>query len=134
MRRQFTLQEKQELSNNKHIIKVWSSNVEFSVEFKETGVYEHYELGKICKQIFFEADIPDWLTVGDYAKDNIKRWRKQLASKEQPKRGRSLQKHLPASEMGFSELQARIAYLEAENEFLKKLEALETQAKLRVTK
>jgi transposase len=128
MRETFTTFEREELLSNQYILKVSDSQIEFSKDFKGLAVYEHYEQGKTCKQVLKDAGIPDWLNEGDYAKDAIKRWSKQLKRKTPfKKRGRPPKSSKPAIEMDLRELQARIAYLEAENEFLKKLEALEKQ-------
>ena len=125
-RRIFTEAERLELENNPNILKVLNSNVEFSEEFKQKALFEQKELGKSAKQIFAEAGIPDWLNTGDYAKDNIKRWRRMLKRKDTPKRGRpAIDMDKPISEMSLDELCQRVVYLELENEFLKKLEPLE---------
>ena len=125
-RRIFTEEERLELEKNPNILKVLNSNVEFCEEFKSRVVREHDEEGKSAKQIFAEAGIPDWLNSGDYAKDNMKRWRRISKRKDTPKRGRpALNMNKPISEMSLEELRRRVAYLELENEFLKKLEPLE---------
>lgn len=122
----FTKEERLELEQNPCIFKVLNSNVEYAEEFKRRAVREHDEQGKSAKQIFAQAGVPDWLNTGDYAKDNIKRWRRMLQRKDTPKRGRpAIDINKPISEMSLEELRKRVAYLELENEFLKKLEPLE---------
>lgn len=124
-RHKFTSEERLELEKNPCIFKVLNSNIEYTEEFKQKSLYEHNEYGKSAKQIFAEAGIPDWLNTGDYAKDNMKRWRKQQG-KVKKKRGRpKAEPNKPISEMSLEELRKRVAYLELENEFLKKLEPLE---------
>lgn len=84
-------------------------------------MYEHEEQGKTAKQIFSEARIPDWLNIGKYAKDYIKRWKKQKKENKVIKRGRpSIETNKPLNEMSIEELRKRMTYLELENEFLKK--------------
>lgn len=125
-RRIFTEEERLELGRNPNILKVLNSNVEYTEEFKRKALFEQKELGKSAKQIFAQAGIPDWLNTGDYAKDNLKRWRRMLSRKDTPKRGRpTFDTDKPISEMSLQELRKRVAYLELENEFLKKLEPLE---------
>ncbi len=34
-------------------------------------------MGKSAKQIFAEARMPDWLNLGKYAKDTLRRWKNQ---------------------------------------------------------
>ncbi len=126
-RRLFTEEERLELEQNPNILKVLTSNVEFTQEFKHKALQEHDEEGKTCREIFANAGIPAWLNVSDYARDNIKRWRNQFNSKDTPKRGRPklLDEDKPISEMSLDELRKQVAYLRLENEFLKKLEPLE---------
>ena len=126
----FTLVERAELENNPNISKILNSNVEYTEEFKQKALYEHETLGKTAKQIFSEAGIPDWLNAGKYAKDCIKRWKKQKKENKAIKRGRpSIEINKPLNEMSIEELRKRITYLELENEFLKKLEPLEQYKK-----
>ncbi len=121
----FTAEEREELESNPHVFKVLSSNVEYSEEFKQRALYEHKELGKSAKRIFEEAGLPTWLNQKDYAKSTVKRWRKQQAQIRKPRGRPALDIDKPIDEMSLEELKMRIAYLELENEFLKKLEPLE---------
>ena len=115
-----------ELEKNPCIFKVLNSNVEYTEEFKQKSLYEHNEYGKSAKEIFTEAGIPDWLNVAGYAKSCIKRWKKQQKHPNLQNRGRpKAEPNKPISEMSLEELRKRVAYLELENEFLKKLEPLE---------
>ena len=121
----FTLAERLELESNPNISKVLNS-VEYTEEFKQKAMYEHKELGKIAKQIFSEAGIPDWFNSGKYAKRCLDRWKYQQRHPKPNKRGRpSFEVNKPLNEMSMEELRKRVLYLELENEFLKKLEPLE---------
>ena len=118
----FTPEERSELASNPHISKVMNSNVEYTEEFKERVLQEHEELGKSAKQIFAEADIPDWLNQGKYAKKTLDRWKYQQKHPQASTRGRpKIDISKPVNEMNLEELRQRVAYLELENEFLKKL-------------
>lgn len=122
----FTQEEISELETNPHISKVMNSNVEYTEEFKQRVFYEHEELGKTAKQIFTEAGIPDWLNKGKYAQKALSRWKYQQRHPKERKRGRpKIELEKPIDEMNMEELRKRVAYLELENEFLKKLEPLE---------
>ena len=66
----FTPEERIKLEANPNISKVINSNVEYTEEFKQRILREHEELDKSAKQILAEADIPDWLNQGEYAKKN----------------------------------------------------------------
>ena len=122
----FTPEERSELASNPHISKVMNSNVEYTAEFKERVLQEHKEFGKSAKQIFTEAGIPDWLNQGKYAKKTLDRWKYQQRHPQASTRGRpKIDISKPVNEMNLEELRQRVAYLELENEFLKKLEPLE---------
>jgi len=129
----FSLEQKQELLQNSNIIKVNDRSVEYSPEFKIYAV-ERQKLGVSPKAIFSEKNIPEWLNKFEYARYCIKRWKKIIKRDGKSnfkfnKRGYNNSytiKNKPLSEMNSEELMARIAYLEVENDFLKKLKALET--------
>ena len=122
----FTQKERLELESNPNISKVLNSNVEYTEEFKQRVLREHKELSKSAKQIFAEADIPDWLNQGEYAKSCLKRWKYRQRYPKVNKQGRAkINIEKPINEMNLEELRQRVAYLELENEFLKKLEPLE---------
>ena len=122
----FTLAEREELESNPNISKVLNSNVEYTEEFKQKVLYEHEELGKTAKQIFSEANIPDWFNCGKYAKKCLDRWKYQQRHPTSNKRGHpSFEVNKPLNEMSNQELIREIQLLRLENEFLKKLEPLE---------
>ena len=126
----FTQEERSELESNQHIIKVMNCNVEYTEAFKQQVMHEHEELGKSAKQIFTEAGIPDWLNKGKYAHKTLSRWKYQQRHPKERKRGRpKIDLEKPIDEMSVEELRKRVAYLELENEFLKKLEPLEQYKK-----
>lgn len=122
----FTSEERSELESNQLISKVMNSNIEYTEGFKRRALKEHEEEGKSAKQIFKEAGIPDWLNQEGYAKSCIKRWKYQRRHSKERQRGRpKTEIEKPINEMSLEELRKRVAYLELENEFLKKLEPLE---------
>lgn len=126
----FTPEERNKLESNPNISKVMNSNVEYTEAFKQRALYEHRELGKSAKQIFSEAGIPDWLNQGKYAKKTLDRWKYQQRHPNSNARGRpKINISKPINEMNLEELRQRVAYLELENEFLKKLEPLEQYKK-----
>jgi hypothetical protein len=118
----FTKEEKELLEQNPNIQAVLSKQVLYKQEFKEKAVIE-YESGKSANQIFQEAGINTEILSkqNDYASKTISKWR--AANREQinihyPKK-KSKQK-----KSAYQKLLERNEYLEAENEFLKKLSAL----------
>ena len=109
-----------------NILRVLNSNVELREEFKRQALPEHDEQDKSSRQIFAEAGIPDWLNTRDYAKDNIKHWRRRLKRQDMLKRRRpAIDIARPINEMSLEELRKRVAYIELKNKFLKELKPLE---------
>lgn len=128
-RSNFATKQKRELLKNKYICKVNNYTVTFTAEFKLYAVKQH-KLWCISRLIFKEAGIPDWFNRKRYAKGCLRRWRKVYDKKKSF--SKKALKALKApdskslSKMDKKELTARVSYLEAENDFLKKLKALET--------
>lgn len=122
--REFTPAERALLESNVNVLKVGNSNIIYTKEFKRHAINLCNE-GVSVNNIFHDAGIDLSIFPHNYAKYTLKRWRKTQGShKEQqvPKR-RGRQKDV--SNMTREEMEAKIAYLEAENDFLKKLQALE---------
>ena len=118
----FTKEEKELLEQNPNIQAVLSKQVLYTKEFKEKAVIE-YESGKSANQIFQEAGINTAILSKqyDYASKTISKWR--AANREHinihyPKKKSNKKKS------AYQKLLERNEYLEAENEFLKKLSAL----------
>lgn len=125
--------ERRRLLKNKYVLKITGDRIVYTPEFKIYAVKENLN-GRSPADIFREAGIELSLFGSDYAKDTLKRWknvkksrgdnglRENLQGKKstgRPKKSYSLND--PES------MKERIAYLEAENEFLKKLRALEEE-------
>lgn len=119
---QFTDQEREILLKNPNIIDVKGSRVKYCPKFKEYSVKEYLK-GKYPSQIFIEAGIDVNILGRKNPQKCLSKWK--LLYKDgvltQKKRGRKVNKELSLEEK-LKEAEAKIAYLEAENEFLKKLE------------
>ena len=110
-KKKFTNEEREELSNNPYVSTVGKVSVFYTQEFKEKAL-EEYKKGKKTKQIFIDAGI-DLDVIGHRSPiDCLGEWRKNDKMRNQ--RYHEIKR-----------AHAKIAYLEAENELLKKLEALE---------
>lgn len=116
-RENFTEKQKKELLRNKNVLKLRGCSIVYTQKFKQTAIIR-YQKGESAVQIFtsegFELEV-----VG---KENpvklLSKWRfKNNNQSSEPLSKSSKEKKLIA----------RIQYLEAENQFLKKLEALENQ-------
>ena len=127
-RRRFSEEERKELESNPFIAKVTAYNVLFTKEFKQIALDRYKQTGSPHK-VFQDLGVPDFLNQPDYAHYAIKRFKKIAyrdgdAAFSDERRGRSKPALKSLSKMSEAEKDARIAYLEAENDFLKKLKAL----------
>ena len=118
----FTKEEKELLENNPNIQIVLSNQVLYSKEFKQKAIFE-YENGKSANQIFQDAgiDISILSKQYDYASKTISKWRNTNKEKINI---HSSKKKKRTKKTAYQKLLERNEYLEAENEFLKKLSAL----------
>ncbi len=123
----FNEEQKQELSSNHNIAKVLNCNVVYTDEFKIKSLYEHFEEGISCRQIFKNAGVPDWLNHISYGEKCINRWKNIQKNPLKRKRGRPKKEEKSLEDMSLEELKAQVEYLKIENDFLKKLKALEIQ-------
>lgn len=133
-RKKFTDQEKQKLLKSKAILKVDASNLTYCSRFKIKAVKE-YQNGKSPFQIFLEAEINLDILGRKNAKRSLYRWRKLFEEKGEKAlldetRGKGINGGRPrikslSLEEENRRLKAKNALLEAENEFLKKLDLIE---------
>lgn len=121
----FTKEQKELLEQNPAIYAVLKNQVVYSKEFKVKALKEYSE-GKSANQIFFEAglDVTMLSKRSDYASKTMSKWR--LHNRE------NINIHCPKNKnkkngSAYQKLLKRNEYLEAENEFLKKLQALNKQ-------
>ena len=121
----FTKEEKELLESNPNIQAVLSNQVLYKKEFKEKAI-EEYENGKSANQIFQDAgiDISILSKQYDYASKTISKWRNTNKEKINIYCSKNKTKIKKTS---YQKLLERNEYLEAENEFLKKLSALYDQ-------
>lgn len=118
----FTQEQRELLENNPNIQAVLSTQVLYTKEFKEKALTE-YTLGKSASQIFKEAriDISILSSAPDYASKILSKWRLAKSGNNNihyPKKKTMQNKSV------YQKLLERNEYLEAENEFLKKLQTL----------
>jgi len=128
----FVLTDKQvkKLSENKWIKKVSNKAITYTDEFKYKLVNETRDFKKIPRDIFIECKIsPEWIGM-KRIESCAKRWRKKIkttGSLEDTRKGnsgRKLNRTLSDAEK-LERAEARIKFLEAENELLKKNEMIE---------
>ena len=135
-RRIFTEIEMKQLERNPHVLRVSDRTISYQSSFKQIAI-EEYQKGKFPSQIFEEHGFDVAVIGKDQPKRSLKRWREIFekygtAGLEGERRGKGSQgrpsKRELSTEEKLKKAEARISYLEAENEFLKKLEELERQA------
>ena len=121
----FTEEEIEKIEQNPNVYCVTPRYIFYTNEFKEKAITE-YLMGKSARQIFEEAGFNLLLLSkdSDYASKRIGKWRNQNCKNNNihyPK------KKIKENKSNYQKMQARLEYLEAENEFLKKLRALNNQ-------
>lgn len=122
------------IENNPNVLHVSERSLTYQPVFKIAAVKAYHE-GKTPMEIFIEAGFNLDIIGRDNPTRCIKRWRQIFASKGEiglledgrgkNSTGRPLAEH--SIEKRLAQAEARIKFLEAENDFLKKLEALERQ-------
>ena len=135
----FTEENMKRLEANPNVLHVSETNITYKPEFKLAAV-QAYEKGLTPVEIFIRAGFD--LNVIGYKKpkDSLKRWRYTFAKYGESglieeRRGKGSTGRRPAGELSAEEelvrAKAKIKLLEAEVDFLKKLEALERQKRKR---
>lgn len=141
MRKQklYTEFEIKQLESNPNVLHASEKAITFSPAFKLAAV-RAYQAGKTPMGIFVEAGFDVKVFDMDKPKQSLKRWRETYAAlgeaglleerRGKGNAGRPSTKGLSTDEK-LKRAEAKIKLLEAENDFLKKLDALERQAKLK---
>lgn len=125
------------LDNNPSIEKVGDKQVSFTNKFKKAAIMAYRE-GKSPSEIFLEVGLDPKIFLDNYCSNSIIRWSKSYEkygkySLTEERRGKNATGRptgsKPKKPKTQAQLEARLAYLEAENDFLKKLHALAKQGK-----
>lgn len=124
------------LDNNSNVDHVSERSISYTPDFKMKAVKENLN-GKGPAQIFIEHGFDLQMIGSEKPKQCLKRWRKTFKEfgeegflterRGKGSSGRPVSKPLTV-EASLKKAEARIKYLEAELEFLKKLDELERQA------
>ena len=119
--------DRKDLEKNPIVLKVTRSNVTYTPEIKAKAL-KLRQKGQSPSQIFIAAGINLSLFGAGYAKKCLHRWEKMSAQDGGLKKDRrgSKSKGRPKGKK-FKSLEDENAYLRAENDFLKKLRALEAR-------
>lgn len=122
----FSDSDRKDLEDNPNVLKVTASNVSYTPKFKALAVKLAIK-GKSPREIFMEAGINLELFGKEYAKSCIKKWRKiietfgEVGLKEERRGSKATGR--PKGQK-FKSVEEELAWLRAENDFLKKLRAL----------
>ena len=128
-KRIFTEEQIKVLLSNPNITKCSEKSISYSKVFKVEAIRRYYEEGLSPSQIFIDAGFDLDLIGADTSKDNLKKWRKIYSHKGEgglvETRGRTGRPKTQdiTPEYRIKKLEAEIAYLKAENDFLAKLRA-----------
>jgi transposase len=133
----FTEQQIKQLKDNPNVLNVTEKTVSYTPEFKLAAI-KAYKEGKTPMEIFIDAGFNPDIIHRRTPVESLKRWRAIFASSgesglTEDRRGSGSTGRNPTKELTTEDklrrAEARIKLLEAENDFLKKLEALERQVK-----
>lgn len=132
--RVFSPEDRAKLRQNKHVLKVGDVKITYSPAFKVEAVRANLVEGKPPQIIFLDAGFDLDLIGHETPQRCLKKWRvvfKQRGEQglQNDQRGKGSMGRPMARELTVEEklrrAEARVSYLEKENEFLKKLDALE---------
>ena len=132
----FTPEQVKELENNKNVIKCSSKSISYSNQFKLAAVKKYYQEGGSPSMIFREAGFSSNYLSNIKAKACLGRWRRKYNSEGKDSllkdgRGgpgrRTAQVKYKDNDEKIEYLETKIAYLEAENDFLAKLRGLKRE-------
>lgn len=126
----FTEKEIKILSKNKNVLKVSSKSIVYALEFKEKFI-EEYSKGKLPRIIFEENGFDIEIIGIKRVEQSAQRWKKSynkegllgLKDSREHSSGRPKSRELTDVEK-MEKLEAKIKFLEIENEFLKKLKKM----------
>lgn len=123
-----------ELNVNPYVLKATEWSVTFTAEFKQFA-YDEYYKGKSTKEIFTEAGF-DYEKLGDKRLQNFRNKMMAQAEREcgfEDQRRNNGRKEAQSTEAQLEkkikQLEHRLAYLEQENDFLKKIQEAEKKCK-----
>lgn len=127
----FTESQVHKLSKNKNVLRVSSKSITYSDEFKKLFISENLK-GKLPRIIFEENGFDVEVIGMSRIEQAADRWKKSYKNngisglKDTRKQNSGLPSKRKLSDQDkLSKLEARIKFLEAENEFLKKLDMME---------
>jgi len=136
-KRRLSAEQVNKLLKNKNVSRCSERSISYTSTFKIKAVKQYNEEGLVPKQIFEEAGLDLRLIGKNNPKDCLETWRKIYASRGEKglsaeRRGRNKGHNSPKikyknDKEKIEYLEAKIAYLDAENDFLAKLRGLKRE-------
>ena len=131
----FNKKQIKELLNNKNVEKCSSTSITYTKKFKLNAVRQYYDDGYSPCMIFEEAGFNISVINKDRPKNSLQRWKytyknkgKECLMKETRGKGGGRPKtNFSSKEEEIEYLKTKIAYIEAENDFLAKLRGLKRE-------
>lgn len=125
----FTKKEQELLAQNPYVIRCSDHSITYVPEFKQRALRAHFREGKDARTIFAEANFPPTIVASKVPHSRLKAWRKVAGALEEKydfkdRRGQMGRPRSPldVSKMTTEEriqyLEAKVAYVDAENDFL----------------
>lgn len=123
----FTKKQKEELSANKNVVRCGKKTITYTKEFKIKAVNQYYNEYMTPNEIFKQAGLDIDLIGNNRPESCLRRWKGGFQKKGinalEEQRGRPKKIKDKSEKDKIERLEATVAYLKAENDFLVKLRA-----------
>lgn len=134
-KRRFNKEQINELIKNKNVVKCSEKSIKYTSAFKIKAVKQYNEDGLTANQIFKEAGFDRCLIGKNNPKDCLQLWKKIYAAKGESglstenrgKGGGRPKIKYKSDKEKIKYLEAKVAYMDAENDFLAKLQGLKRE-------
>jgi len=135
----FTQEQIKKLEKNKHVSKCSHSSINYHKDFKIWAVKKYFGEGYSPRMIFEEAEFEISIVGKERVVDCLRRWRKKYSSQGEKGLskdnrgkfgGRKKKRQFKTKDEEIEYLKAKIAYMDAENDFLAKLRGLKREQNL----
>ena len=131
----FTQEQVDKLLKNKNVSRCSSKSITYSRKFKVKAIKRYYEDGYSPNMIFKEAGFDLTVIGSDKPSDCLVRWRrthknkgeKELTKENRGGPGRRKKLEFKTKDEEIKYLKTKIAYMDAENDFLAKLRGLKRE-------
>jgi len=134
IKRIYTREEINTLSSNQHVVRCSEKSITYSTAFKELAVRQYNEKGLTSREIFERAGFDVKIIGSDSPNECVRRWRRVVDKKGVSglveSRGRSggrPKTRVMTDKERIQYLEAKVAYMDAENDFLAKLRGLKRE-------